>query len=143
MRSESYASNSDFNFSFRFYRRRHHTDAPAKITTSGSMNWLLIRTHWNWALVIVIRRSSGSFGRIEIKSSSDESQFTVFNAKSRFPLKPKNPLAAHSELPITTKRPCEFSLPGLYVPAAPIGIGPFLFFGPFGSMCDEFNFSVA
>src|SRR6266436_9704831 len=116
------------------YLLRHHTETPAKITIRGSMNWLLISTHRNCAFVIVIRRSSGSFGRMEMRSSSEESQFIVFSAKSRLPLKPKNELAAHAELPITTKRPWEFSFPLLYVPAAAIVIGPFLFFGSSGSI---------
>ena len=73
----------------------------------------MMRTTFIWARVIVTRRSSGAFGRIEIKSSSEESQFTVFNARSRLPLKFKNEFAAHAELPMTTNRPCEFSFPVL------------------------------
>src|SRR5437764_2928374 len=80
---------------------------------------------------------------MEIKSSSEESQLIVFSARSRFPLKPRNRFAAHPELPTTTKRPCEFSFPVLYVPAAARVIGPFLFFGSLGSTLGEFNLVVA
>src|SRR5437879_7273228 len=92
---------------------------------------------------MVIRRSSCSFGRMEIRSSSDESQFMAFKARSRLPLKRRNELAAHPELPMTTKRPCEFCFPVLYVPAAPMVIGPFLFFGSLGSIRGESSLFVA
>src|SRR5437879_7774040 len=78
---------------------------------------------------MVILRSSWGLGRIEIKSSSDESQFTAFSARSSLPLNPRKRFAAQPELPITTKRPSEFSFPVLYVPAAAIVSGPFLFLG--------------
>ena len=102
-----------------------------------------MRTQFICALVIVMRRSSGSFGRIEIKSSSEDNQFMAFSARSRFPLNRRNELAAHCELPTTTNRPCEFSLLVLYDPAAAIVSGPFLFFGSLGSTLGEFNFVVA
>src|SRR5579862_7594658 len=102
-----------------------------------------MRTTFNCARVIVTLRSSGGFGRIEIKSSSEESQFIVFNAKSGLPLKLRNEFAAHAELPITTNRPCEFSFPVLYEPAAAIVSGPLRFFGSLGSISGEFNFVVA
>src|SRR5580704_4075635 len=91
---------------------------------------------------MVSLRSSGSLGRMEMRSSSDESQLRAFKARSRFPLKPRKPLAAHCELPTTTNRPCEFSLAPLYVPAAPMVMGPFLFFGSAGSIRSESNFDV-
>src|ERR1700722_4369243 len=118
-------------------------DTPAKITTNGITNWLVMRTTFICARVIVTRRSSGAFGRMEIKSSSEESQFIVFNAKSRLPLKFRNEFAAHVALPITTNRPCEFSFPVLYEPAAAMVSGPFLFFGSLGSMSGGFSFVVA
>src|SRR5690242_13927614 len=95
------------------YLLRHQTENPAITTASGNRNWLVMRTQFICALVIVIRRSSGSFGRMEIKSSSDDSQFIAFSARSRFPLKLIKEFAAHCELPTTTNRPCEFSLPVL------------------------------
>ena len=78
-----------------------------------------------------------------MRSSSEESQLIAFSARSRFPLKRRNVLAAHNELPTTTKRPWEFSLPVLNVPAAPSVNGPFLFFGSLGLTAGESNFSVA
>ena len=68
------------------------------------------------AFVNVNRRSSGSFGRIEIRSSSEESQFNIFSAKSRLPLNRSILLATQPELPTTTNRPW---LP-VTVPAAAI-----------------------
>src|SRR5207245_6775639 len=65
----------------------HQTQTPAKITAKGKTNWLVVRTQFIWARVMVIRRSSFSFGRMEIRSSSDESQFMAFKARSRLPLK--------------------------------------------------------
>src|SRR5438094_9324405 len=88
----------------RTYLLRHHADTPAITTTSGSRNWLVVRTQLSCARVMVIRRSSCSFGRIEIKSSSDDNQSIVFNARSLLPLKRMNELVAQEELPITTKR---------------------------------------
>src|SRR5579863_6500800 len=92
---------------------------------------------------MVIRRSSSCLGRIEIRSSSDASQSMVFRARSLLPLNLMNELAAHDELPTITNRPCESCLPVLYVPAAAIVIGPFLFFGSFGSTAGEFRLVVA
>src|SRR5437763_7932758 len=80
---------------------------------------------------------------MEIRSSSEESQFIVFKARSRLPLKLMNELAAHDELPSTTKRPWEFSLPVRYVPAAAMVIEPFLFVGSFGLTAGELKFVVA
>ncbi len=52
-----------------------------------------------------MRRSSCSFGRIEIRSSSEDSQFIMFNIRFRFPLKRRNELDIQRELPTTMKRP--------------------------------------
>src|SRR5580692_6848381 len=92
---------------------------------------------------MVMRRSSCSFGRIEIKSSSDASQSTAFNARSLLPLKFRNEFAAQDELPTTTKRPCESCFPVLYVAAAAMVSGPFLFFGSLGSTAGELKLLVA
>src|SRR5215467_8055318 len=91
----------------------HHTPTPATTITKGNTNWLVARTQFNCECVMVMRRSSCRLGRIEIKSSSEESQLIALSAKSSLPLKPMKRFAAHVELPITTKRPCEFSLPVL------------------------------
>src|SRR5713101_4346691 len=96
-----------------YYLLRHQTETPAKTTISGNKNWLVRRTQFICARVMVMRRSSGSLGRMEIKSSSEESQFMAFRAKSELPLKLMKELAAQAELPMTTKRPWEFSLPVL------------------------------
>ena len=40
-------------------------------------------------------------------------QFMALSARSLLPLKSRNELAGHEELPTTTKRPSEFSLPVL------------------------------
>src|SRR5690348_12564776 len=110
---------------------------------SGSRNWLVVRTKRSCELVIVIRRSSSCLGRIEIRSSSEASQLIVLSAKSLLPLKPRNPFSAQRALPTTTKRPCEFSLPVLYVPTAAIVRGPFLFLGSSGFTDGELRFVVA
>src|SRR5947209_4511679 len=125
------------------YLLRHQTQTPPTITISGSTNWLVIRTQPNSDCVIVMRRSSCSRGRIEIRSSSDDSQFSAFSARSRLPLKARNEFAAQPELPNTTKRPSTFSLPVLYEPAAAMGKGPFLFLGSLGSIWLELKFVVA
>src|SRR5689334_19698565 len=88
----------------------HQTDTPANTTISGNRNWLVDRTQSSWPFVIVMVRFSCSLERIEIKSSSDASQLTVFSARSSLPLKLIKALFAHEELPTTTNRPCEFSL---------------------------------
>src|ERR1700728_1290494 len=80
---------------------------------------------------------------MEIRSSSDASQLIAFKARSSLPLKLMKLLAAHDELPTTTKRPCEFSFPVLYVPAAAIVSGPFLFFGSFTLTLAELKLLVA
>src|SRR5215469_3497746 len=90
-----------------------------------------------------MRRSSGAFGRMEIRSSSDESQFTALEARSSLPLNPIKRFAAHEELPTTTNRPWEFSLPVLYVPAAARVSGPFLFLGSFTLIAGELKLLVA
>src|ERR1700693_264898 len=95
------------------YLLRHHTDRPARSSAPGNRNWLLSRTQLNCARVMVTLRSSGAFGRIEIRSSSDESQFMAFSARSLFPLNVRNELEIQEELPTTTNRPSEFSLPVL------------------------------
>jgi hypothetical protein len=101
------------------------------------------RTQLNWARVIVMRRSSRSLGRIEIKSSSDESQLIVFSARSLLPSKLMNPLSTQEALPTTTKRPWEFSLPLLYVPAAAMVSGPFWFLGSLTLTDEELRLPVA
>src|SRR5258706_6463849 len=72
------------------------------------------------------RRSSGSLGRIEIKSSSAVSQLIALRNRSRLPLKRRILLEIQEELPITTNLPSLLLSPLLYVPAAPKTRGAFL-----------------
>src|SRR5215472_1236062 len=95
------------------YLLRHQTERPASSSAPGRRNWLLSRTQLNCAPVMLTLRSSGGFGRMEIKSSSDESQFIASSARSLLPLNEMNEFATHEEEPTTTKRPSEFSLPVL------------------------------
>ena len=95
------------------YLLRHHTERPASKSAPGKRNWLLRRTQLNCAPVMLTLRSSGGFGRMEIKSSSEESQFIAFIARSLLPLNERKEFATQEELPTTTKRPSEFSLPVL------------------------------
>src|SRR6185369_12785869 len=90
-----------------------------------------------------MRRSSPSFGRMEIKSSPEESQLMVLSARSLLPLKLMNPLSTQDELPMTTKRPSEFGFPVLYVPAAARGSGPFLFLGSLTLTAEDLKLLVA
>src|SRR5215472_14698014 len=60
------------------YLRFHQTPTPTITTAKGRRNWLTARTQLSCRVVMVIRRSSGAFGRMEIRSSSDESQLMVF-----------------------------------------------------------------
>ena len=56
------------------------------------------------AAVIVTRRSSGSFGRMEIRFSCCDSQPIVFMNRSRLPGMPSAAFEAKSESPNTTTR---------------------------------------
>src|ERR1700687_1333762 len=125
------------------YLLRHHTERPASKSAPGKRNWLLRRTQLNCAPVMLTLRSSGGFGRMEIKSSSEESQFIAFNARSLLPLNERKEFATQEELPTTTKRPCEFSFPVVYVPAAAMVSGPRLLFGSLGFMLGVSNLVVA
>src|SRR3990172_6657039 len=80
---------------------------------------------------------------MEMRSSSEESQFIAFIARSLLPLKSMNELEAHVELPTTTNRPSLSGVPVLKVPAAPRGSGPFLFLGSCGLNEGELRSSVA
>src|SRR5579883_3034390 len=121
----------------------HHTPIPAMTTIPGNRNWLVARTQFNCDRVIVMRRSSRSLGRMEIKSSSEASQLMVFKARSLLPLKLMNPLLSQEELPTTTNRPWEFSLPVLQVPAAAMASGPFLLLGSLTLTAGELKLLVA
>src|SRR6266849_4303859 len=109
---------------FMGYRRLHQVIRPNPITASGNTTTLSQNVAFSLRLVMLSGRSSGAFGRIEIKSSSDESQFTMLTIKSRLPSErePTMPFCAASEVPRTTKRPWDEPL---RVPATASVSGPF------------------
>src|SRR5690348_5442590 len=114
------------------YLRFHHVASPKPTTPSGKMMMLSQNISRSRYPVTFSAWSSGVFGRIEIKSSSDESQFTELTNRSRLPSwrDPAKLFTAHNDVPDTTNRPC---LVPEYVPAATRVSGPFLPF--FGSTC--------
>src|SRR6266571_713601 len=112
------------------HRRFHQTIKPAATTIIGRPIMLENRIDDICRLERLNGRSCGSLGRIEIRSSSELSQFIMFRNRSRFPLKRRILLATQLELPTTTNRP-SFAV-ALTVPAAASASGPFLSF--FGSM---------
>src|SRR3954470_134967 len=123
--------------------RRHHDAIPAPKMQPGTISSDSQKMFDSCVAVSVMRRSSASFGRIEIRLSCCESQPMVFMNRSRLPGTPSVPLAAKSESPITAKRVSGFGAsasPGLGGGAAaaaaadtadPRAIGPFL--SPFDS----------
>src|SRR5712664_4163086 len=92
---------------FMGYRRLHQVIRPNPMTASGNTTTLSQNVAFSLPLVILSGRSEGAFGRMEIRSSSDESQFTMLTIKSLFPSErdPTMPFCAASEVPRTTKRP--------------------------------------
>src|SRR5262245_27687477 len=89
------------------YLRFHQTLTPARITTSGisiTLEYMIILI---WFRLSASRLSSGSLGRIEIRSSSDESQLIMFRLRSRLPLNRIQLLAMKPDDPTTTTRPCD------------------------------------
>src|ERR1700687_2711658 len=60
---------------------------------------------------------------MEMRSSSEDNQFSMFNRRFRFPLKRRKEFEAQREFPTTTKRLC---LPVSNVPATANVNGPFL-----------------
>ena len=104
-------------------------------------------SHWMFACCVavsVMRRSSASLGRIEIRFSCCDSQPTMFMKRSRLPWIPSPEFAAKSESPMTTTRVSGFGASGgspgfgaaveLAETADPIDTGPFL--SPFDSSSD-------
>src|SRR5688572_20303440 len=110
-------------FGFIVYLLFHQAAMPKPTTASGKITTLSQNTMLIFCAEILSGRSSGAFGRIEIRSSSEVSQFTMFRKRSRLPLKRMKLLLAHIEPPTTTKRP---GVVPLYVPAAASVSGPFL-----------------
>src|SRR5260370_2549895 len=92
---------------FMGYLRLHQVINPNPITASGNTTTLSQNVAFNLRLVILSGRSSGAFGRIEMRSSSEESQLTMFTIKSRLPSErdPAMLFCAACDVPTTTKRP--------------------------------------
>src|SRR5215469_6780830 len=111
--------------SFMGYLLFHHVAMPKPTTASGKITTLSQKTEFSFCADRFRGRSSGDLGRIEIRSSSAESQLIILRNRSRLPLKRMKLLPSHWELPTTTKRPCGEPL---NVPAAPSRSGPFLSF---------------
>src|ERR1035438_2685591 len=100
---------------FMGYLLRHQPISPAPIAVSGSRSPLHQKIRLMRLPVMFRRRSSGSLGRMEIRSSSEVSQLKVLRARSRLPIGriPRKLLVAHKEDPYTTNRPGLFGLPVL------------------------------
>src|SRR5260370_27110670 len=92
---------------FMGYRRLHQVNKPQPITASGNTTTLSQNVAFNLRLVILSGRSSGAFGRMEIRSSSDESQLTMLTMRSLLPSErePARLFCAARDVPTTTKRP--------------------------------------
>src|SRR5205807_5519003 len=94
-------------------------------------------TQFNWPRVIVIRRSSRSFGRMEIRSSSEASQFMTFIARSRLPLKLIKELAANANFPPTQTGLRRSSFLVFRERVVELASGPFLFLGWLGWISED------
>src|SRR4051812_8533278 len=125
--------------------RRHQEATPAPKMQPGTISNDSQKMFDSCVAVSVMRRSSGSFGRIEIRLSCCDSQPIVFMNRSRLPGTPSVPLAAKSESPITATRVSGLGASGspgfggaagaaAADTAEPSGIGPFL--SPFDSSSD-------
>src|SRR5579872_5983518 len=98
-------------FGFMSYLRFHQVPRPMPTTASGKNTTLsrnMVRALWAFTLSGWLE---GSLGRIEIKSSSAESQFIMFRNRSRLPLNRISELPTQVELPTTTKRPLLLYMP--------------------------------
>src|ERR1039457_6024171 len=100
---------------FMGYLLRHQTMSPAPTTVSGSSTTLHQKIRFMRLPLMFRRRSSGSFGRMEMRSSSEVSQLNVFRARSRLATErePSKLFTAHCDDPNTTKRPEPPGLPVL------------------------------
>src|ERR1035438_1612734 len=94
-------------FGFMGYLRFHQVARPQPTTPSGKMTILSQNRVLSFWVVILNGWSSGALGRMEMRSSSEESQLMELTNRSRLPSwrVPANWLVAHSEVPTTTKRP--------------------------------------
>src|SRR5581483_7742126 len=92
-------------FGFIHYLRFHQVPSPMPTMASGKKTTLsqnIMRARCAFTLSGWLE---GSLGRIEIRSSSAESQFIIFKNRSRLPWKRMSELPSQVELPTTTKRP--------------------------------------
>src|SRR6476646_10505660 len=96
-------------FGFIAYLLFHQVAMPKPTTASGKITTLSQNTALSFCAVKVSGRSSGAFGRIEIRSSSDDSQFTMFPKRSRLPScrEAIRLFDAQNEVPVTITRPGE------------------------------------
>src|ERR1039458_6902989 len=111
------------------YLRFHHVAMPMATTPRGKITKLNQKMVDSFCVVSVSGRSSGSLGRIEIRSSSEDSQLIMLPSRSRLPSErePRMLFCAHSEVPTTMNRP---GAALLNVAATPRVSGPFFpFFG--------------
>ena len=100
------------------HRRPHQTLKPVARISNGINKRVRKRILLIWAWFKLSCWDSGVFGRIDIKSSSSESQLIMLRNKSAFPLKLIMALMANREVPTTTKRPFSFFIKGeLFSPA--------------------------
>src|SRR5258708_20956499 len=92
---------------FMGYLRLHQVINPNAITANGNTTTLSQNVAVNRRVFMFSGRSSGDFRRMEIRSSSEGSQLTIFNMKSRLPRgrEPAILFCAARESPSTTKRP--------------------------------------
>src|SRR3954453_10663840 len=111
-------------FGFIGYLLFHQVAMPKPTTAGGKMTTLSQNTMLSFCAVRVRGLSSGAFGRIEMRSSSEESQFTMLPKRSRLPSwrDAMRLLEAQNEVPVTIRRPC---VPPRFT-AAPRVSGPFL-----------------
>src|SRR5208283_1705619 len=108
---------------FMGYLLFHQVAMPMATTPSGKMTKLSQKTDVRPRAVMFKGRSSGALGRMEMRSSSDDSQFTMLARRSRLASErePSMLFCDQSEVPTTTKRP---GVAPEYVPAAPRVSGP-------------------
>src|SRR5258707_10547582 len=93
---------------FMGYLRLHQVINPNAITANGNTTTLSQNVAVNRRVVMLSGRYSGALGRMEIRSSSEESQLTILTMRSRLPRErePAILFCAAREVPRTTKRPC-------------------------------------
>src|SRR6516165_2241206 len=94
---------------FTDYLLLHQVATPRPTTLNGKTQTLSQKTSCIRRAVRSSGRSSGGLGRMEINSSSEASQLTALAIRSRLSSgrEPTRLFCPASDVPITTKRPCE------------------------------------